>query len=100
MSSQEHQVQEIEETEPLNLTGLLPQKLTPQSQGVKIHQFKKQKQTRRFSPKMEKQRDNLQPEGKEESLERVLNGIEASQLSDNEFKTMVIRKVNEPTENY
>ena len=46
MTSQEHQVQEIEETEPLNLTGLLPQKLTPQSQGVKIHQFKKQKQTR------------------------------------------------------
>ena len=48
---------------------------------------------------MEKQRDNLQPEGKEESSERVLNGVEASQLSDNEFKTMVIWKVNEPNEN-
>ena len=30
----------------------------------------------------------------------MLNEIEASQLSDTEFKTMVIRKLNEVTENY
>ena len=33
--------------------------------------------------------------GKEESSERVLNEIEASQALDIEFKTMVIRKINE-----
>ena len=38
--------------------------------------------------------------GKEEALERMLNEIEASQLSDIEFKAMVIRKLNEHTENY
>ena len=38
--------------------------------------------------------------GKEEASERMLNEIEASQLSDIEFKTMVIRKLNELTENY
>ena len=30
----------------------------------------------------------------------MLNDIEASQLSDTEFKAMVIRKLNELTENY
>ena len=30
----------------------------------------------------------------------MLNEAEASQLSDNEFKAMVIRKLNELTENY
>ena len=38
--------------------------------------------------------------GKEEALERILNEIEASQLSDIEFKAVVIRKFNEFTENY
>ena len=38
--------------------------------------------------------------GKEETSERVLNGIEASQFSDTRFKTMVTRKLNEPSENY
>ena len=38
--------------------------------------------------------------GKEEVSERMLNEIEASQLSDIEFKAMVIRKLNELTENY
>ena len=37
--------------------------------------------------------------GKEESSERMPNEIEASQLSDTEFKIMVIRKVNELREN-
>ena len=38
--------------------------------------------------------------GKEEASERMLNEIEASQRSDNEFKAMVIRKLTELTENY
>ena len=38
--------------------------------------------------------------GKEEASERMLTEKEASQLSDNEFKAMVIRKLNELTENY
>ena len=37
--------------------------------------------------------------GKEETSERMLNEIEASQLSDTEFKAMVISKLNELTEN-
>ena len=38
--------------------------------------------------------------GKEEFSGRMLNGKEASQLSDIEFKAMAIRKLNELTENY
>ena len=38
--------------------------------------------------------------GKEEVSERMLNEIEESQLSNIEFKAMVIRKLNELTENY
>ena len=43
---------------------------------------------------------NPQSKGKEESSQRMLNEIEASQLSDTEFKTMVIRKLNELSANY
>ena len=38
--------------------------------------------------------------GKEEASERMLTEIEARQLSDTEFKAMVIRKLTELTENY
>ena len=38
--------------------------------------------------------------GKEEASERMLNDKEASQLSYTEFKVLVIRKLNELTENY
>ena len=38
--------------------------------------------------------------GKEEASERMLNEIEASQLSDTECKAMVFRKLTELTENY
>ena len=38
--------------------------------------------------------------GKEKASQRMLNGIEASQLSDIEFKALVIRKLNELTVNY
>ena len=48
---------------------------------------------------MGRQRNNVQLKGKEESPERVLSEIEASQQSVIEFKTMVIRKPNELSEN-
>ena len=38
--------------------------------------------------------------GKEEASETMLNEKEASQLSDTEFKAMVIRKLTELTEKY
>ena len=38
--------------------------------------------------------------GKEEASERMLNEKEASQLSDTEFKAMVIKKLTELTDNY
>ena len=38
--------------------------------------------------------------GKEEASERMPTEKEASQLSDAEFKAMVIRKLTEITENY
>ena len=38
--------------------------------------------------------------GKEEASKRMLTETEASHLSDIEFKALVIRKLNEFTENY
>ena len=38
--------------------------------------------------------------GKEEVSETMPNEVEASPLSDTEFKALVIRKLNELTENY
>ena len=38
--------------------------------------------------------------GREEASERMLKEKEASQLSDNEFKAMVMSKLNEFPENY
>ena len=49
---------------------------------------------------MGRQRNNPQMKGKEEASERMPNEILASQLSDIEFKTMVIRKLNELSANY
>ena len=49
---------------------------------------------------MGRQRNRLLSKEKEESPERVLNEIEASKLSDTEFKIMVIRKLNELSDNY
>ena len=44
---------------------------------------------------MGRQRNNPQMKGKDEASERMLTEIEASQLSDTEFKAMVIRKLTE-----
>ena len=52
---------------------------------------------------MGRQRNNPQMKGKGEASERMLNEKEATQLSDTEFKAMVIRKLtelSELTENY
>ena len=49
---------------------------------------------------MGRQRNNPQMKGKEEAADRMLTEKEASQLSDTEFKAMVIRKFTELTENY
>ena len=49
---------------------------------------------------MGRQRNNPQMIGQEEASEKMLNEIEASQLSDTEFKAMVIRKLTRLTENY
>ena len=88
------------DTVPLNLTGILPQKFTPKTQGVRTEQLKKHRLTRRVSQTMGRQRNNPQMKGKGEVSETILNDKEASQLSDNEFKAMVIRKLTELTENY
>ena len=49
---------------------------------------------------MGRQRNNPYSKGKEESQGRVLSEIQASKLSDIEFKTMVIQMLNEVSENY
>ena len=49
---------------------------------------------------MGRQRNNPQKKEKEEASERMLTEIERSQLSDTEFKAVVIRKLTELTVNY
>ena len=49
---------------------------------------------------MGRQRNKPQMKGKEEVSETMLNEKEASQLSDNELKELVIRKLHELTQNY
>ena len=49
---------------------------------------------------MGRQRNNPQMKGKEEASERMLKEIDTSQLSDTEFKAMVIRKFTELTDSY
>ena len=48
---------------------------------------------------MGRQRKNTQSKGKEESSEKELNECEASNISDIEFKVMVIRMIKELSEN-
>ena len=49
---------------------------------------------------MGRQRNKPQMKGKEEVPETMLTEKEATQLSDVEFKELVIRKLNELTQNY
>ena len=46
------------------------------------------------------QRNNNQMKGKGEVSETMLNEKEASQLSDNEYKEWIIKKLPELTQNY
>ena len=62
-----------------------------------MDQFKRQRLTRRVSQIMGRQRNTPQLTGKEEASERMLIEIEASQLSDTEFKAVVIRKLTDLT---
>ena len=48
---------------------------------------------------MKRQRNNVQLKGKEESPEKVINEIEASNLPGIEFKLMVIRMLKDLSEN-
>ena len=49
---------------------------------------------------MGRHRNNPQLKGKKKSSQSMLTEIESSELSVIEFKTMVIRKSNELTDNY
>ena len=49
---------------------------------------------------MGRQRNNPQMKGKDQASERMLTEKEASQLSDTEFKELVMRKLNELMQNY
>ena len=53
-----------------------------------------------YHKRMGRQRNNPQMKGQEEASERMLNEIEASELTDIEFKAMDIKKLNEFSENY
>ena len=68
--------------------------------GDRTEQLKKQRLTGRVSQTMVRQRNNSQVKRKEEVTETMLNEKEASQLSDTEFKELVMRKLNELTQNY
>ena len=65
----------------------------------RTEQLKKQKPTGRALQTMGRQRNNHQMKGKGEVSETMLNEKEASQLSDTEFKELVMRKLNELTQN-
>ena len=49
---------------------------------------------------MGSQRNNPQMKGKKEISKTMVSEKEASQLSDNEFKELVLRKLHELTQNY
>ena len=65
-----------------------------------MDQFKKQRLTGRVSQTMGRQINNPPMKGTEKVSETMLNEKEARQLSDIEFKELVIRKLNELTQNY
>ena len=86
MTAQDQTAQEIKKTTLLNPTGILPQKFTPQTQGVRTNQFQKQRITGRVSQTMGRQRNNPQMKRKGEVSETMLTEKEATQLSDTKFK--------------
>ena len=87
-------------TVPLNLTGILSQKFTPKTQGVRTEQLKRKKLRGRVSQTVGRQRNNPQMKGKVEVSETMQNEKEACQLSANEFKELVIKKLHKLIQNY
>ena len=65
----------------------------------KAEYWELQKQTKE-SPKMGRQRKNLQSKGMEDCPMKGLNETETSKLLDIEFKRMVIRMLKELRDNY
>ena len=63
----------------------------PKTQGVRTEQLKKQRLTGRVSQTIGRQRNNPQMKGKKKVSERMLTEKGASELSDIEFKEMLIR---------
>ena len=72
----------------------------PWNKGGRTDQFKKHRLTRRVPQTVGRQRNNPQMKGQGEVSETMLNEKEASQLSDIEFKELVIRKLNDLTQNF
>ena len=69
-------------------------------QEKQINPISRNKQTnKQKTPKIGRQRNNPQSKGKRESPEKELNEIEASNLSDTEFKVMVIKMLKQLSEN-
>ena len=96
-----HSDKEIKETTALNLIQLLPQKITLQRQLEKQNIRNHRKKTKqKESPKMGRQRKNLQSKGMEDSPLKELNEMEVSKLSDIEFQIMVIMMLKELKDNY
>ena len=83
----------------MDLTGLLPQKFTPQIQGVRQINVRSRGKQEESHKQWEDKETTPNQKERRNSQKKVLNEKEASQLSDIEFKTMVIRKFNELTEN-
>ena len=93
----EHPGKDFKETIPLSPQNSY-QKFTLQNQLAK--QSIRKHRNKQESPKMGTQRKNLQSKGMEDSPLQELNEMEASKLSDTEFKRMVIRMLKKLTENY
>ena len=90
----EHPHKDIKEIAPLSPTELLPQNFTLQRQLEK-QSVGKCTNKQNESPKMGRQQKNPQSKGMEDSSVKELNEMEASKLSDIEFKRMVIRMLKE-----
>ena len=93
-------MKENKETAPLNPIVILAYKFNHKLRESEEINLKRRGRQEDSHKKMERQRNNSQMEGKEESSERMLNKIQTSQLSDIEFKTIVIMKRHELIENY
>ena len=90
---------EIKDTAVLSPTKLLKHSNTSQKQACKASN-QRCRNKHKESHKVKRQRSISKLKGKEESPEKELNVIEASDLSDTELKIMVIRMLKELSEDY